>query len=91
MLKFNLGKISIYLLVYAICKLISFIIELLNQVFFLYLYFLSIYNEQLGQIIGGLSIYLYQYSSIIKNKNKMYFGLKLIQNKANIKHKDKQL
>ena len=91
MLKFNFGKFSIYLLVYAMSRIILIIIEFVKPLFFLNLYFINIYIEQLGQIIGGLSIYLYQYKSIIKNKNKMYFELKLIQNKANIKQKDKRL
>ena len=89
-LKFNFGKISLYFLVYSICWIILIIIDLVKAIFFLDSFFINIYIKELGHIIGGLSIYLYQYKSFNKNKNTIYFGLKLMQNKANIKPKDKQ-
>ena len=91
MIKFNLGKISLYLLAYTIGGIIVFIFEVLKIEYSLYLYFINIYIEQLGQIIGGLSIYLYQYRNVFKNKHIKYFGLELIHNKANLKQKDKAL
>ena len=91
MIKFNFGKISLYLLVYTIGGIINFILDFLKCQYFLYLYFINVYIEQLAQIIGGLSIYLYQYRNVFKNKHIKYFGLELIHNKANLKQKDKAL
>ena len=90
-IKFNIGKISVYLLIYALSQIINIIFVLLGQTFSKDLYIIDIYMEQLGQIIGGLSIYLYQYNSIIKNKKTKYFWLKFMKDKANLKEKDKKL
>ena len=90
MIKFNQGQISIYLLVYTISGIILFTLDVLKLQFFLYLYFINVYIEQLGQIIGGLSIYLYQKRAFYKKKHIKYFFLKIIYNKANIKSKYKK-
>ena len=89
-LKFNFGKISLYFLVYSLSWFIIIIIDY-GKMFLLDSYFINIYITELGHIIGGLSIYLYQYKSFNKNKTTKYFGLKLIHNKANVKSKDKPL
>ena len=91
MLKFNLGKISIYSLVYALSWFITVILQYLKELFFIDLYFIDIYTDQLGQIIGGLSIYLYQKRAFNKNEKVKYFGLELIHNQAHIKSKDKSI
>ena len=90
MLKFNLGKISIYFFVYSMSWLFNLIIEF-AKMFFVDPYFINVYIAQLAQIIGGLSIYLYQYRAFNRNENTKYFGLELIYNKTNIKQKDKPL
>ena len=85
MLEFNLGKISLYFWVYSMNWLFSLIIELLKYYFFVDPYFINVFIAQLAQIMGGLSIYLYQYKAFKKNENTKYFGLELIYNKANVK------
>ena len=85
MIKFNIKKISFYLLIYEI----SWIIFLCFSIFIKDLFFINIYIKQIGQVIGGLSVYLYQYKAFYKNKHVKYFGLKLIHNKADIKSKNK--
>ena len=91
MIKFNQGKISLYLLAYIIRVIIILISEFSKQEFKIYLFFINVYIEQLGQIIGGLSIYLYQKRAFYKKKHIKYFFLKLIHKKANIKPKYKKL
>ena len=90
-LKFNIGKISLYLFIFAISKIILVIFGFLKFNVLMDLYFIFFYLNQLGQIIGGLSIYVYQYRAFYKNKHIKYFGLQILQNKANIKRKDKQI
>ena len=68
---------------------ISWIIFLCFSIFIKDLFFINIYIKQIGQVIGGLSVYLYQYKAFYKNKHVKYFGLKLIHNKADIKPKNK--
>jgi len=91
MIKFNLKKISIYLLIYEIVLVILFSFIYLQQQRLKDSSFIITYLLTLGQIIGGLSIYLYQYKSFYKNKKIEYFGLELIYNRVNIKPKDKPL
>ena len=91
MLKFNFGKISLYFLVYSMSWLFNLNIDYVRVLFFTDSYFINVYIAQLAQIIGGLSIYLYQYKAFNKNENTKYFGLELIYNKTNIKQKDKPL
>ena len=89
MIKFNIGKISVYLLIYALSWIIIIFIILFGHILFKEFFSINMYINQIGQIIGGLSIYLYQYRAFYKNENVKYFGLELIHNKANIKQKDK--
>ena len=87
MIKFNIGKISAYLLIYALSWIVIIIflqLEILKD-----LYIIIFYLVELGQI--SLSIYLYQEISFNKNKHIKYFGLKLIHNKADMKSKDKPI
>ena len=89
MMKFNIGKISAYLLIYVLSWIVIIIflqLEILKD-----LYAINIYLIQLGQIIGGLCIYLSHQRAFNKNKHIKYFGLELIHNKANLKPKDKSI
>ena len=91
MIKFNLGKFSVYVLILIICDTISVVFEALKLQFLKELYAINMNIQQLGQIIGALSLYLYQYRAFYKKENTKYFGLELIYNKANINPKDKPL
>ena len=87
-LKINLGKHLLYLLVYIISMLIYIFVDNFVIMFSVDLYFLELYINNLSQIFGGLSIYLYQYKYFKTNSNAKYFGLELIYNKQDIKSKD---
>ena len=50
--------------------------------------FIFLYLMTLGEISGGLTIYLYQYSNWRRKKQLKYFGIKLIHNESTIKTPD---
>jgi hypothetical protein len=89
MLKFNFKKITLYLLIYSICSFLRPNFELIKYETNKDLSFIRIYVTFLGQIIGGLSVYFYQYRAFHKQSKNVYFGLELIHNKANMESKDK--
>ena len=79
-LKINLGKNLLYLLAYIICQLFNFIVDFFVLLFSVDFYFLNLYINNLSQIFGGLSIYLYQYRYFKTKSKSKYFGLELIHN-----------
>ena len=87
-LKINLGKNLLYLLVYIISTLIYIFVDYFVIRFSVDLYFLELYINNLSHILGGLSIYLYQYRYLKTNSKSKYFGLKLIYKKQDIKSQD---
>ena len=89
MIKLNLKRHLLYLLAYYISWIIRCVINIVLQVHFeidpLYIF---LYLMILGEIIGGISIFLYQFKSIRKKEETKYFGLYLIYNEEEIKIKD---
>ena len=68
--------------------LFNFIVDFLVLLSSVDFYFLNLYINNLSQIFGGLSIYLYQYRYFKTKSKSKYFGLELIHNKQDIKSKD---
>ena len=91
MIKINIRKNSLYLLAYLISTGIKILIKssierIIKEVpTFIYLYLMVV-----SKIIGGLSVYYYQYSFRNKKNKKYYFGLDLIYNKEHLKIKDSE-
>ena len=88
--KIIIRKNLLYLLVAYLSWFIRKIDVLLIENFFKFdAYFLFLYLMTLGEIIGGLSIYLYRYNSFKKKKETKYFGLNLIYSVNSMKPADK--
>jgi len=78
-LKKNIGYLIVYLVFFITRKLLCIIIEYQFQIRpsdFIFLYLMVI-----GEIMGGLLIYLYQYNSKRKSQKIKYFRINLIYNK----------
>ena len=89
MIKIKLRKNLIYLLTYFISSTIRTVLTMTLEIFFSYIPFeIFLYLMILGEIIGGLSIYLYQYESIKQKKKVKYFGINLIVNQKGNRIKD---
>ena len=81
MIKIQLKKNIGYLVAYFFCLLIRQIINMvIDANFEMDLNHILLYLMVLGEIMGGLLIYLYQYHSAIKKKEIKYFGIDLIYN-----------
>ena len=65
----------------AIALLIDYIYEFNLPILYLF-------AMNLGQIIGGATIYIYQVRTLIKKEEVDYFGIELIHNETYIKQKD---
>ena len=91
MIKLRFGKKSIYLLITYISWYLRKVIAILIQYIYTFnISYLYLYLMTLGQIAGGLSIYLYRYKSFRKNKDSKYFGRELIYNINSLKPADGQ-
>ena len=85
MIKFKLRKNLLYLLAYYISWYLRKIIDIIiYQVFNIYPTYTFLYLMVLGEIIGGATLYFYQYNSQIKNKEIKYFRIHLIYNTQKI-------
>jgi hypothetical protein len=86
MIKIKLRKNLLYLFVYYLSwylrKIVDIIIESVFNSISAYIF---LYLMTLGEIFGGLSIYLYQQNSSKQNKQTKYFQLKLTFYKKGIK------
>lgn len=91
MIKIKIDKKFLYLLVYWFFWSARFFIQAFIRNAFKDFFFINLYIHNLGDIIGGLSIYIYQYKTFKKIEKTKYFDLELIYNKANMKAKDKTL
>ena len=80
MIKIRLSKNLLYLLGLCISNnirvLIAFIID---TVFNFTAPYLFLFMMTLGQIMGGLTVYIYQIKTLRKNKEVKYFGIEIIQ------------
>ena len=82
MIKIRLRKNLLYLLVYYISWYARKILDIIiGQIFDIYPSYIYLYLMVLGEIIGGLSLYLYQFTSWKKKKQTKYFGISLIHNR----------
>ena len=82
MIKIKLRKNLLYLLVYYISWYTRKIIDIIiGQIFDIFPSLLYLYLMILGEIIGGFSLFIYQYPSLNKNEQTKYFKIKLIHNK----------
>ena len=92
MIRFAFSRKLIYLLIYFIswfaCLVINIAINrdlrFSSPITFLYLL-------TFGKIIGGLSVYIYQYESLKLNQKTKYFGLELLYHQDEIKPADQPL
>ena len=85
-LKKNFGYLIVYFFAFLLRRIVCLIIK---ENFDINLTHIYLYLMVLGEIMGGLLIYLYQYNSERKKKEIKYFGLDLIHNKN--KAKDSKL
>ena len=84
MIKFKLRKNLIYLFVYYISWYVRKIVTIIfENTFDFYPSFIFLFLMTLGEIFGGLTIFLYQYISIKRKKETKYFGIKLIYSEDN--------
>ena len=89
MIKIKLRKNLIYLFIYYASWYIRKINSIIfDSVFHIYPPYMFLYMMTLGEIVGGLTLLLYQSDSLEKNEQTKYFGLKLIYNKERFKPKD---
>ena len=89
MIKIQLKKNIGYLVAYFFCLLIRQIINMvIDANFEMDLNHILLYLMVLGEIMGGLLIYLYQYHSAIKKKEIKYFGIDLIYNQKRTRDDD---
>ena len=89
MIKIKLRKNLIYLFIYYASWYIRKINSIIfDSVFQIYPPYMFLYMMTLGEIVGGLTLLLYQSDSLEKNEQTKYFGLKLIYNKERFKPKD---
>ena len=91
MIKIKIDKKFLYLLVYWFFWSARLFTQTFIRNAFKDFFFINLYIHNLGDIIGGLSIYIYQYKTFKKTEKTKYFDLELIYNKANMKAKDKTL
>ena len=89
MIKIRLSKNLLYLLGLCISNnirvLIAFIIDTVLNFTAPYLF---LFMMTLGQIMGGLTVYIYQIKTLRKNKEVKYFGIEIIQNKIHEVYSD---
>ena len=81
-LKKNIGYLVVYFFSWLLRKILCIIIQenfKINPSDFIFLYLMV-----LGEIFGGLLIFLYQHNSKIKKQTIKYFGINLIYNKKRI-------
>ena len=89
MLKVKLRRNLIYLFIYFISTFIRDIVNMIIIILFrVALNYTFLYIMVLGEIFGGLSIYLYQCNSKKKQKAIKYFGISLLSNINNQRVKD---
>ena len=89
MIRIKLRKNLVCLFIYFISSFIRDIVTIaIELIFFIDFSFIYLYLMILGEIIGGLSIYLYQSNSIKRRQNPKYFGINLYLNKKGKKEKD---
>ena len=83
MIKIRLKRNMLYLLAlylsYFIRKIISFIIDEMYQINAPYLF---LFMMTLGEVIGGLTVYIYHLSNFRNKTQVKYFGIKLIYNRS---------
>jgi len=89
MIKIKIDKKFLYLLVYWFFWSARLFTQTFIRNAFKDFFFINLYIHNLGDIFGGLSIYIYQYKTFKKTEKTKYFDLELIYNKANMKAKDK--
>ena len=79
MIKFKLRKNLIYLFVYYISWYIRKIVTIIfENTFDFYPSFIFLFLMTLGEIFGGLTIFLYQYISLKRKKDSKIFRIKSI-------------
>ena len=86
MMKIKLRKNLIYLLIYFICTFVLYNVIgfFIDKIFEFDSVYICIFLSPIGNIIGGLIVFLYQKYSLRKREKIKYFGIKLIHNKKNI-------
>ena len=87
-LKKNIGYLVAYFFSWLLRKILGMIIQAKFSINPVYVY---LYLMVLGEIMGGLLIYLYQYNSKKKRKKIRYFGIDLIYNKNTVGDNDFQI
>ena len=92
MIKIRLSKNLLYLLGLYIANYIRVIIDFIIQtVFHFSAPYLFLFMMTLGQIIGGLTVYIYQINTIRNKKEVKYFGVEIIQNKIHKIYSDSKI
>ena len=86
MIKIKLRRNLIYLLIYFICTFVLYNVIgfFIDKIFEFDSVYICIFLSPIGNIIGGLIVFLYQKYSLRKREKIKYFGIKLIHNKKNI-------
>ena len=79
MIKFKLRKNLIYLFIYYISWFIRRIVTIIfENTFNFYPSFIFLFLMTLGEIFGGLTLFLYQYISLLRKKESKFLRFKLI-------------
>ena len=82
MIKLKLRKNLLYLLAYYISWYVRKVVDIIiDKTFEIYPTYVYLYLMVLGEILGGLSIFLYQYNSWKKNNVTKFFKVYSYQNK----------
>ena len=85
MIKIKLRKNLAYLLAYYISWYVRKIVDIIiDKTFAIYPTYVYLYLMVLGEILGGLSIFLYQYNSWKNNKETKFFKFYPFQNKKKV-------
>ena len=89
MIQIKLRKNLLYLLAYYI----SWYLRKINGIIFIntfdyYPTYIFLYLMTLGEIVGGLSIYLYQYYTLKQKKTIKFFGMKKIYGKEEVEQEE---
>ena len=92
MIRFAFSRKLIYLLIYFISWFACLVINIaINRDLHFSSPITFLYLLTFGKIIGGLSVYIYQYESLKLNQKTKYFGLELLYHQDEIKPADQPL
>ena len=90
MIKIRLRRNLLYVLaVYIFSYLRKIIVLLIKNIYGFTVPYVFLYMMNLGQIIGGSTIYIYQIKTWNKKEEVKYFGIELIYNQKHIEPQDK--